>query len=99
MKELIIKYKNVFERPSVISVKRYIEMKIELENDTKPKIGPIFKLNDPKITEMKNKLLNFLKRYVLGQESVHETAMIFSHRKRMEVSECASTTDLLTKRQ
>eukprot|EP00171_Calliarthron_tuberculosum_P023624 IDg23624t1 len=58
--ELLSEYSDVFNRPTGLPPKREIEMKIELEIDAKPKIGPIYKLSVVELAEMKKQIAQLL---------------------------------------
>ena len=60
IEELIEKNKDVFERPSGLPPKRNIEMKIELEEGTRPKMGPMYKLSTTELAEMKRQINELL---------------------------------------
>ena len=58
LNELLAEYEDVFpdELPRGLPPKRSVEMSINLEENTKPKIGPIYKLSKTELEEMKKQI-------------------------------------------
>ena len=66
---MLEEYKDVFpeELPKGLPPRRSVEMKIELETNAKPKMGPIYKLSKKEISNILKNLIdleeNRLERY------------------------------------
>lgn len=65
-----------------------IEIKIELEKDAKPKMGPIYKLSVSELTEIKIQIIELLKKRCIRPRISPWGSPIIFRLKMMEVSVC-----------
>ena len=79
---LLKKYEDVFNRPQGMPPKRDIEMKIQLEKDTKPVMGPLYKLSVAELAEMKKQLTKALENgYIRPSISPWGSPVLFTNKK------------------
>ena len=84
LQSLIQKYKDVFPStlPDGVPPERSVEMKIGLGNESRPKMGPIYKLSRLKLSEMKKQLDELLaKGLVRPSTSPWGSPVLFTKKK------------------
>ena len=80
--DLLREYEEVFKKPNGIPPKRDIEMKIQLEKDTKPVMGPLYKLSVTELAEMKSQINKALENgYIRPSISPWGSPVLFTKKK------------------